>query len=164
MNVGTIRFAPRTREFDALRDDFAPRTREFDALRDDFARLAAQFVAPATADRTWSPPVDVFDTPDAVVLDVELPGFTPDDIEIEVDDDVLTIRGERAFTEPEEGTRVTRVERRYGRFAREMTLATGVRTDDIKATFDLGVLRVTIPKAPEVRPRRIAVSSGAAAA
>lgn len=145
MNVGTIRFSPRVREFDALRNDFA--------------RLAAQFAAPATAERTWSPPVDVFDAPDAVVLHVELPGLAPDDIEIEVDDDVLTIRGERTFTEPEEGTRATRVERRYGRFARKMTLATGVRTDDIEATFDLGVLRVTIPKAPEVRPRRITVST-----
>jgi HSP20 family protein len=106
---------------------------------------------------SWVPAVDVFDTKDAVVLKAELPGMKVDDIQIEVDDNVLTIKGERSFTEKVDEERYYRVERRYGSFQRSLALPQGVRADDIHAAYEDGVLEVTVPKSEAEKPRRIEV-------
>jgi HSP20 family protein len=106
---------------------------------------------------SWVPAVDVFDTRDAVVLKAELPGMKVDDIEIEVDDNVLTLKGERAFEEKVDEERYYRVERRYGAFQRSLALPQGVKADEIQASYDDGVLQVTVPKAEAARPKRIEV-------
>jgi HSP20 family protein len=106
---------------------------------------------------SWVPAVDVFDTKDAVVLKAELPGLKVADIQIEVDDNVLTLRGERTFEEKVDEERYYRVERRYGAFQRSLALPQGVKADEIRATYEDGVLEVTVPKAEAEKPRRIAV-------
>jgi HSP20 family protein len=93
----------------------------------------------------WIPAIDVFDTKDAVVLKAELPGMKVADMQIEVDDNVLTIRGQRSFEDALDEDHYYRVERRYGSFQRSLALPQGVKADEIKATYEDGVLQVTVP-------------------
>ncbi len=111
-------------------------------------------------EETWMPAVDVFDRADAVVLKAELPGMDPDQVHIEVEDNVLTLRGERKFEEKVEDERFYRIERRYGSFQRSLALPQGAKTDEIQAAYQDGVLTVTVPKAEEVKPKRIPIQRG----
>jgi HSP20 family protein len=130
--------------------------RDITSLRDEMNRLFSRTLGEgASAGSAWTPAVDIFDTAEAIVLKAELPGLTPDDIDIEVDDNVLTIKGERRFEDKVEEGRYYRLERAYGQFSRSVTLPQGVKADEISASFDQGVLQVRVPKADEVKPRKI---------
>ncbi len=107
----------------------------------------------------WLPAVDVFDTKDAVVLKAELAGMDPDDIQIEIEDNVLTIKGERRFEEKVDEERYYRVERRFGSFQRSLALPQGVKADDIAAAYEDGILEVRVPKAEEEKPKKIEVKA-----
>ena len=135
--------------------------REVTSLRDEVNRLFSRTLGDGPGGSVWSPPVDVFDNADEIVLKAELPGLGPDDIDIEVDDNVLTITGERRFEETVEEGRYYRLERAYGSFSRSLTLPQGAKADQISADFEDGVLQVRVPKADEVKPRKIAVTAGA---
>jgi HSP20 family protein len=130
--------------------------REMTTVRNQFDRLFGAFEG---RQESWMPAVDVFDTKDAVVLKAELAGMNSDDIHIEVDDNVLTISGERKFEEKFEEGRYYRVERRFGSFERSLALPQGVKPDDIVANYEEGVLEVRVPKAEEEKPRRIEVKA-----
>jgi HSP20 family protein len=134
--------------------------RELTTLRDEMNRMFGRPAgAPGGAGVTWSPPVDVFDTPEAIILKAELPGLKPEDVELTVDDNVLSLRGERRFQEKVEDGRYYRLERAYGQFSRSMALPQGVRADEISAVFSDGVLEVRVPKTEEVKPRKISVQA-----
>jgi HSP20 family protein len=138
--------------------------RELTTLRDEMNRVFARTVgdrpaAGAAGAATWAPPVDILDTAEAFVIKAELPGLSAEDVEVEIDDDVLSIRGERRFQEEVEEGRYHRIERAYGAFARTLHLPQGVRREDIAATFTDGVLEIRVPKAEEVKPRRISVAT-----
>ena len=140
--------------------------REITSLRDDMNRLFSRTLgdsAGSGSGNMWSPAVDIFDTADAIVLRAELPGLDAEDIDIEVDDNVLTLSGERRFEERLEEGRYYRVERAYGRFQRSVTLPQNVKADEISAAVDRGVLEVRVPKADEARPRKIAVATNGTA-
>lgn len=138
--------------------------RDITSLRDEVNRLFTRTLGDGpAAGATWSPAVDIFDSAEEVLLKVEVPGLDAEDIEIEVDDNVLTLSGERRFGDRVEEGRYHRVERAYGRFARSVTLPQGVRADAITAQMDRGVLEVHVPKADEIKPRKIAVQVGGAA-
>ena len=138
--------------------------RDITSLRDEMNRLFTRTIGEGgvSSGSTWTPAVDIFDGDDAIVLRAELPGLTPEDIDIEIDDNVLTLKGERRFQEQLEEGRYYRLERAYGHFQRSVTLPPGVKADDISASFDSGVLSVRVPKADEVKPRKIAVAAAAA--
>lgn len=137
--------------------------RDIATLREDMNRLFSRTLGDApAADAAWSPALDIRETADALVLSVEVPGIDADAIDIEVEDNVLTIGGERRFEERGEDEHHHRVERVYGRFARSVTLPQNVRADDIEASLDRGVLKVRVPKAEEAKPRKVAVRSGTA--
>lgn len=139
--------------------------RDITTLRDEMNRLFNRTVGEGVSSGSaWTPAVDIFDTDQAIVLRAELPGLDPDDIEIEIDDNTLSLKGERRFEETVQEGRYYRLERAYGHFQRNVTLPQGVKADEISATFDKGVLSVRVPKADEIRPRRIAVTAGASAA
>ena len=138
--------------------------RDITALRDEMNRLFTRSLGDSAGGSAWTPAMDIFDTQDAVVLKAELPGLTPDDIDIEIDDNVLTVKGERRFEDTVEEGRYYRLERAYGGFSRTVTLPQGVKSEEISADFDNGVLHVRVPKADEVKPRKIAVGAGAQAA
>jgi HSP20 family protein len=132
--------------------------REMTSLQSRVDRLADS-LSPGRSE-SWIPAVDVFDSAEAVVLKAELPGMKIADIQIEVDDNVLTIKGERSFDEKVDEERYYRVERRYGSFQRSLALPQGVRADDIHATYEDGILEVTVPKSEAEKPRRIEVQAG----
>jgi HSP20 family protein len=134
--------------------------REVTSLRDEVNRLFSRTLGDTGSGTIWSPPMDVFDTQEAIVLKAELPGLRSDDLDIEVDDNVLTIRGERKLEEKVEEGRYYRLERSYGQFSRSLSLPQGVKADQIAASFNDGVLEVRVPKADEVKPRKITVGQG----
>lgn len=138
--------------------------RDITTLRDEMNRLFNRTVGEGVSSGSaWTPAVDIFDTDQAIVLRAELPGLTPEDIDIEIDDNVLTLKGERRFEETVQEGRYYRLERAYGHFQRNITLPQGVKADEISASFDNGVLSVRVPKADEVRPRKIAVEAAVSA-
>ena len=134
--------------------------REMTNVQEQLDRVWRGMVESRRGQESWLPAVDVFDAKDAVVLKAELAGMKPDDIEIEVEDNVLTIKGERKFEEKVDDERYYRVERRYGSFSRSIALPQGVDSDDIQATYEDGVLEVRVPKVEEERPKKISVRAG----
>ena len=102
--------------------------------------------------------VDVVDEDDAIVVRADIPGIKPDEVKIDVHDDVLTVRGQHEESSEETNKRYVRRERRYGSFSRSIALPPGVDTDDIKATSKHGVVEVRIPKPTTSEPKAIAVS------
>jgi HSP20 family protein len=139
--------------------------RELNTLQTEMNRLFNTFFDEGEngqdrqSSRRWAPAVDLFEREDSLVLKADLPGLTEDDVQIEVRDHVLTISGERRadFEDKENG--YYRVERAFGSFSRSLTLPEGVDADKIAASFDNGVLEVTIPKPEERKPRRIEIGS-----
>ena len=132
--------------------------REMTTLQDQFDRLW-RGAAESRRSESWLPAVDVFDTRDAVVLKAELAGMDPADIQIEVEDNVLTIKGERKFEEKVDGERYYRVERRFGAFQRSLALPQGVKADDVSAQYEDDILEVRVPKAETEKPKKIEVKA-----
>jgi HSP20 family protein len=113
-----------------------------------------------TGQRVWAPALDISERRDAYVVTVEVPGVSPDDLEITLEDGLLTIQGERQFTQESTGQQFHRVERRYGSFRRSITLPARVQAESIEASFENGVLEVIVPKAEEAKPKKITVRAG----
>jgi HSP20 family protein len=107
---------------------------------------------------TWAPSVDIFEQEGNIVLKAELPGMDAKDVEIHVENNVLTLRGERKLDDEVKRDSYHRVERSYGAFARSFTLPSVVDTERIKADYKDGVLRVTLPKKEEAKPKQISIS------
>jgi HSP20 family protein len=132
------------------------------SLREEMNDLLARFWA-GTAEpfglAEWSPALDVSETDDAVVVDVEIPNIDPKDLEISITGDVLTIRGEKKDETEHKGRNYHRVERRYGTFTRTLTLPAAVDADKVEARAKLGVLTVRLPKRPEAKARRVDIKT-----
>jgi HSP20 family protein len=110
--------------------------------------------------RRWIPAMDLVETDDDFVLRADLPGLAEGDVNIELEDNVLTVSGERKSEHEERKEGYYRVERASGSFSRSLTLPEGVNADAIKASFDKGVLEVRIPKPEERKPRKVAITVG----
>ena len=106
----------------------------------------------------WLPAVDVRETDEAFVFTAELPGIAKDEVDITVEDGILTLRGERRFNDTDEQKNYRRIERAYGAFSRSFTLPSAVDADGIKAAFKDGLLTVTVPKAEVAKARKIEIS------
>ena len=130
--------------------------REIDRLFEDAFGGGGRSAAP-----TWAPAVDVREDNQEITLNVELPGIKPEEVEISVDNGVLTLRGEKSHErkEGEEG-RYHLVERTYGSFTRSFVLPQGLNEEQISADFDNGLLMIRIPKAALPQPRRIQIGAG----
>lgn len=113
-----------------------------------------------TSAPAWAPALDISERKDAYVVMVELPGIKAKDLEIEFQDGLLTIQGERCFVPDSADDQTHLTERRYGLFRRSITLPLHVRADAIEASFEDGVLSVLVPKAEEAKPKRIEVRPG----
>jgi HSP20 family protein len=141
-------------------------TRELQTIQQEMNRLFGTFFdAPegggnAEGRRRWIPAMDVTEEGQEFVLRADLPGLREQDVNIEVEDNVLTISGERRSEHEDRREGYYRVERAAGRFSRSLTLPEGVDPDSIQANFDDGVLTVRIPKPEERKPRRVAISVG----
>jgi len=106
----------------------------------------------------WAPAVDIYETEQELVVKADLPDVDPKDLDIRVENNLLTIRGERKFEKKVSEENYLRIERSYGSFARSFTLANTVNSEAIKADYQNGVLTLTIPKREEARPKQIKVN------
>jgi HSP20 family protein len=135
------------------------------SLRDAMSQLFEDsYVNPtrAGASSAFSIPLDVSETQDTFVVDAVAPGLKPEDLDITIQDNVLTIRGETRKEQQtgEKQANFHLLERRYGRFSRSISLPTPVQVDNVRATLEHGILHLEIPKAEEVKPRKITVNNG----
>ena len=144
--------------------------RELNTIQHEMNRLFNTFFdtsgpgnGPSTATlRRWIPAMDLVETDDEFVLRADLPGLSEKDVNIELEDNVLTISGERKAEHEERKEGYYRVERSSGNFSRSLTLPEGVDPASVRANFDRGVLEVRIPKPEERKPRKVAISVGGA--
>ena len=140
--------------------------REMSALQERMNRLLADFRTRTPlgeeemAQGAWVPAVDIYETKDSIVLNVELPGVTKEDIALEVKDGTLTIKGEKKLEKDVKEENYHRLERTYGSFMRAFTLPSMVQQDKVKARFKDGILEIQIPKAEEAKPKQIRVEVG----
>ncbi len=128
----------------------------------DFDRLFRGAFSPQVSEtelstRAWAPPVDIYETEDAIVLKAELPGVDPKDVEVRVEDNTLYLKGERKFEEEVKEQNYHRVERSYGSFARSFSLPNSISADKVKAEFKDGLLTLTMPKREEAKPKTIKI-------
>jgi HSP20 family protein len=107
---------------------------------------------------TWAPAVDIYEQEGHIVLKAELPGIDPKDVDIRLENNVLTLRGERKIDNTVQRDNYHRVERAYGSFTRSFTLPSVVDQEHIKADYKDGVLQVTLPKREEAKPKQISIS------
>lgn len=112
----------------------------------------------------WAPAVDIFETEHELVVKADLPDVKPEELDIRVENNILTIRGERKFEKKVNEDNYLRVERSYGSFSRSFSLANTVNAEAIKADYKNGVLTLSIPKREEAKPKQIKVSVGNGAA
>ena len=129
---------------------------------DDFQRIVSQFFADAEAplQGAFAPALDVEENDDNFTLHVEIPGVKPEDVDVSIEEGVLTIAGARDFYEDKQADGFRRVERRFGTFHRSVRLPDRVDPDGVTAEYKDGLLTVTVPKAESAKPRRIEVATG----
>ena len=148
MTTGLVRFNP-----------------EADLFRGRMDRLFNQMLnAPWTpvltedvANRGFLPAVDIRETPEQLMLVAELPGLDKKDVSITIENQVLTLSGERNFEKETKDETCHRIERSYGSFTRSFTLPANLKTDKVEAKFDKGVLSILIPKSEETKPRKVTI-------
>jgi HSP20 family protein len=124
---------------------------------DPFREVERVFERPGGPTRQPTMPLDAYRHGDTYVVNVDLPGFDPATIDVTAEKDVLTIRAERQW-QPVEGDEVVAAERTHGQFFRQLFLGDGLDTDRIDASYDQGVLMITIPLAERAKPRKIEVA------
>jgi HSP20 family protein len=132
--------------------------RELEALQENVNKLFQETMGKpfreSASPRSWSPAVDVLEDENKIVVQAELPGMKRDDINVELSGDTLTIRGERKLDNKEN---YVRIERTYGPFQRSFTIGVPIKSDELKANYKDGILEIIIPKAEEIRPKRIEI-------
>jgi HSP20 family protein len=126
--------------------------------------LTRSFGEEAIGRGAWSPSVDIYENKDQIVLEAELPGMKKEDFDLSIENNVITLRGERQFEKKEDNDNYHRVERSYGAFTRSFTLPQTVSSEGATAEYQNGVLRVTLPKREETKARRIEVKGEGAKA
>jgi HSP20 family protein len=142
--------------------------RELTSLQNEMNRLFNTFFdTPTTGNggngatlRRWIPPMDLVETDEHFVLKADLPGLDEGDVNIEVEDNVLTVSGERKAEHEDKREGYVRVERAYGSFRRSLTLPEGIDAEAVTASFEKGVLEVRIPKPEQRKPRKVAIQVG----
>jgi HSP20 family protein len=133
-------------------------------VRDEMNRVFNEFFGRGSQEEgawfagAWSPPVDIFETDEALIMKAELPGFSKDDISIELKDNTLIMKGERKRQDEVKEGNYHRMERMYGAFQRSFMLPTTVEHDNVKASYKDGILELHLPKVQAAQPKRIAVS------
>ena len=139
--------------------------RDMLSVRDEMNRVLNEVFNRGTNDESawfsgaWSPPVDIYETDEALVMKAELPGFSKDDIGIELKENTLVIKGERKHEDEVKEGNYHRKERMYGAFQRSFMLPATVDREKVSASYRDGILELRLPKAVEAQPKRIAVSA-----
>jgi len=139
--------------------------REFSTLQDRMNRLFRESYNDAGQDESLStsrfaPAVDVYEDEHKVTLKIEVPGIEEKDIDVRVENSTLTVQGERKIEREEKEENYRRVERQYGTFTRTFTLPQTVDTENVSASYDKGMLKISLPKKAEAKPKQIKVNIG----
>src|SRR5713226_4279700 len=138
--------------------------REFTTLQDRMNRLFRDSFGSesqeALASTSFAPAVDVYEDEHNVTLKIEVPGIDEKDIDVRIENNTLTVHGERKFEKEEKEENFRRVERQYGSFTRSFTLPNTVDSDKVSAHYDKGVLKITLAKKAEAKPKQIKVNVG----
>jgi HSP20 family protein len=137
--------------------------RDFSVLQDRMNRLFQEYTPTGEeqlSTTNFVPPVDVYEDEHHVTLKAELPGVDPKNVDIRVENNVLTVRGERKFEKEEKEENFHRIERRYGSFMRSFTLPNTVNPDSVKADYENGLLKIQFEKRAEAKPKQIQVNIG----
>jgi HSP20 family protein len=137
--------------------------RELNVLQDRMNRLFQDYAPRGEQELTtghFVPPVDIYEDEQGITVKAELPGLDPKDVDVQVENNTLTIKGERKFEKEEKEENFHRVERRYGSFVRSFTLPSTVDTDKVKADYENGVLKIQLAKRAEAKPKQIKVNIG----
>jgi len=130
--------------------------RDLDQMMNEF--FNHDFTGRCTAEKCWAPRVDVREESDSFVVSADLPGLEKSDISITVEDDTLTIAGERKFeSSNEDGDQIRRRERLMGKFSRSMSFPDEISSEGIKASFQNGVLTINVPKTEPTKPQQIEI-------
>jgi len=106
---------------------------------------------------SWSPSVDIYETENEIVLTAEIPGVDEKNIEIKLEDNTLSLKGDRNFEKETKEENYHRIERAYGSFYRSFTLPQNIDQDNIKAESENGILKITMPKKPELKPKKVKI-------
>ncbi len=139
--------------------------REFSTLQDRMNRLFRESFSGEGRDESlttssFAPAVDVYEDEHKVTLKIEVPGIDEKDIDVRVENNTLTVHGERKIEKEEKEENYRRVERQYGSFTRTFTLPTSVDSEHVSANYDKGVLKINLPKKAEAKPKQIKVNVG----
>jgi HSP20 family protein len=137
--------------FEPLRDAMS--------LRDEMDRLFDAVAGRTEREPNWAPPMDIEETKESVVVRAEVPGMKKDDIKISLSGDVLSICGERKWESEQEDKTWHRIERAYGKFQRSLVLPSDVEGDKAKASYQDGILQLTLPKSDRAKSREISIDS-----
>ena len=129
--------------------------RDLRTVEDEFDRLIGR----AFSRDAWTPPLDVRESDDRYEVKVDLPGLEPDDVNVTFEDGMLTMSGRRQFESEDKGETWHRIERGFGSFARSIRLPQTADSARIEATFDRGVLTMTVPKIEQAKPKTIKVQA-----
>src|SRR5215468_680210 len=109
---------------------------------------------------TFVPPVDVYEDEHNLVLKLEIPGINEEDLKVSLENNTLTVTGERKFEKEEKEENFHRIERRYGSFTRTFRLPSTVDPEKVEAGYDMGILKLTLAKRPEAKPKEIKIGAG----
>src|SRR6266498_5174724 len=138
--------------------------REFTTLQDRMNRLFRDSFGDtreeALSTSTFAPPVDVYEDEHNITLKIEVPGIDEKDIDVRIENNTLIVHGERKFEKEEKEENFRRVERQYGSFTRSFSLPNTVDSDQVSANYEKGVLKISLPKKAEAKPKQIKVSVG----
>jgi HSP20 family protein len=136
--------------------------RDFSGLQERVNRILRESVIPESAEEAltsnFAPPVDVYEDEHTITLKIEVPGIDENDINVSIENNTLTVRGERRFEKDEKEENFHRVERVYGSFARSFTLPNTVDPEQISALYERGVLKIRLAKKAEAKPKLIKVN------
>jgi HSP20 family protein len=141
--------------WDPFRDVLALQNR-MNSLFQEYGRSEGDALTTAA----FMPPVDIYEDEHKIVLKLEVPGLKESDLDIQLENNVLTVKGERKFEKEEKEENFHRIERRYGSFFRSFTVPNTVNAESVKASYDAGVLRLELEKRPEAKPKQIKVEVG----
>lgn len=136
--------------------------RDLVSIQDRMNRLFEQTLSRSRGEEgvtatTWTPPVDIYETAETIVMKAEVPGVAREDVHIQIDGNTLTLKGERRFARDVQEESYLRIERAYGSFHRSFALPATVQQENVRAVLKDGVLELTLPKAEDSKPKRIAV-------
>ena len=142
--------------------------RELRSLQNEMNRIFSGFETERGSSEfargAWNPNVDIYEDKERLIVEAELPGMNREDFEVSVENNVLTLKGERKFEKKTEGDNYHRVERSYGSFTRQFTLPQTITAEGATADFENGVLRVALPKREETKARKIEITGTSAPA